>query len=103
MIFIDEASQLGRVHIGILIATIGLSWIIIIGVNIRYIYTLYQTKAQELRENPISFINKYLREKVTVADLARRTGERVDFRKRVVKPISDIKLLRKLKELTKKN
>ena len=52
MIFKDQADQIGRIHIYILIATIALSWVIIASMSVRTIYLKFRspTLAEKIEE-----------------------------------------------------
>ena len=47
MVYPNKAEIIGKVHIYILIATIALSWIIIISINIRVIYNKFKKKSKK--------------------------------------------------------
>ena len=76
----NKAEQIGRIHIYILIATIAISWIIIIGINIRTIYVkIKEAKAKKEEKNEPTLVDKYLNNKVSLTTLAKITGRRTNF------------------------
>ena len=84
MVFPEKAEQIGRIHIYILIATIVLSWIIIIIMNAKTVYLKIKEAKKKKKKrinNSSTMINNYLKNKITVNELAKITGQRTDFRK----------------------
>ena len=83
--YINNADQIGRIHIYVLIVTIALYWSIIIGVNLKAVWG----RVKEIREarrvrGELSLIDKYLGGYISRSALAKITGRRTDFRKRQI-------------------
>ena len=84
MIYPDYSDQIARIQIYILVGTIALSWIIIIGLNIRTVYRAIRdrgkVKKEEEKEELSKMVNDYLKNKISLTTLAKITGRRTDFR-----------------------